>query len=270
MKPIILSFPHSGEEIPSEAVWLHKKPQLVLLCDVDRFVNDLYLSSSFKADCYVVETKYHRYAIDLNRWGSHISLRTVKDCQSLLKEYSSDSLPKQNFVSGLYWEKTTKKEPLLTEPLTIETHKTLLEKYYKPFHNQIAFYQKRILENHKEAYHLDLHSMPSIGTGAHIDKGRRRPEIVVSDCEGRASGADFVKLVIDVYAESGFEVEYNWPYTGGAIIQKHGNPDRLCHSLQIELRRDLYMDEDTKEPLSHYTKIQRRLQDCLESIMKEF
>ena len=37
----------------------------------------------------------------------------------------------------------------------------------------------------------------------------------------------------------------NDPYKGGFITAHHGRPADNIHAIQIEMRRDLYMDEDT-------------------------
>jgi N-formylglutamate deformylase len=46
---------------------------------------------------------------------------------------------------------------------------------------------------------------------------------------------------------------------GYEIVRKHGRPHENRHSLQIELKRTLYMDEDTLEPNAGYAKLQRDL-----------
>lgn len=49
------------------------------------------------------------------------------------------------------------------------------------------------------------------------------------------------------YQQSGFQVAYNWPYVGGGITQMYGDPNNDFHTIQVELNRDLYMDEKTKK-----------------------
>jgi len=43
----------------------------------------------------------------------------------------------------------------------------------------------------------------------------------------------------------------NKPYAGGYITRHYGNPERQMHAIQIEIRRDLYMNELSKEFLEH-------------------
>jgi len=57
----------------------------------------------------------------------------------------------------------------------------------------------------------------------------------------------------------GYTVAINDPYKGVEIVRKHGRPHEGRHSLQIELNRSLYMDEDTLAPNAGYAKLQRDL-----------
>ncbi|MBE8221908.1 MAG: N-formylglutamate amidohydrolase [Bdellovibrionales bacterium] len=257
-KALFVSIPHSGEKIPKEAVWLADKDKDILLCDIDRFVDKLYLPVIKKNKIPSIYSSCHRYALDLNRLETDINSKTVCDSTNTINADST-------LASGLYWTKTTKGDLLLSSPLKLTTHKALLNKIYYPFHDTIKKYQQIFLKNFKKAYHLDLHSMPSVGTQAHIDNGKKRPEVVISDLNGKSCSVDFSNLVKKEFSNY-FEVSYNWPYKGGGITKKHASPKTNCHSIQIELRRDLYMDENTKELLPKHIDIQLKLQKCVTKI----
>ena len=49
------------------------------------------------------------------------------------------------------------------------------------------------------------------------------------------------------FAARGYSVAFNDPYKGGYITTHHGRPAAAIHAIQIELRRDLYMNETTYE-----------------------
>ncbi|HXT97927.1 MAG TPA: N-formylglutamate amidohydrolase, partial [Polyangia bacterium] len=48
---------------------------------------------------------------------------------------------------------------------------------------------------------------------------------------------------------AGLKVAPNDPYKGGYITAHHGRPADKIHAIQIELRRDLYMDEEKFVPV---------------------
>lgn len=256
--PLIASIPHSGEEIPKEAHWLQGKKKDILLCDVDRFVGELYEPSLKKLKIPYAKTPWHRYVLDLNRFENHLSSNIVEKGASVSEE---------GFASGLIWEKTTKGDRLLDEPLKREELEDLLKKYYRPFYKEIQELIEDIKsKNFKQMFHLDLHSMPSLGTSAHKDPGKKRPPVVLSDNDGKTTNSFFKKVVKEAFSKEGFSVVFNDPYKSGAITRTFGKPFLGQNSLQVEINRSLYMDEKSKEKLPDFLSFRKRLSLVLEDI----
>ena len=238
MKPLLATIPHSGEQVPSEAQWLQGLPEPILMCDVDRFVDQLYVETLSKLKIPHVVTPWHRYVVDLNRLPEDV------DQDSVLGSKNASG----QFTSGLHWVKTTKSDVLMREPISLEFHQSLVKNYYEPFHFQVRkIYDDFKKQNHPKIYHMDLHSMPSMGTKAHRDPGEKRKAIVVSDFNGKSCEPWFKDLVIGAFERAGFEVGYNWPYIGGRVTQIYGQPQLGQHALQVELNRAYYMNEETKK-----------------------
>lgn len=237
MKPFFISIPHSGERVPTEADWLRDLPEPVLMCDVDRYVDRLYQPIIKTLDLPSVKTEWHRYVVDLNRIPEDVDADSV----------AGHANPPGKFTTGLHWVKTTRGTRLMPQPIAPELHRQLVERYYAPFHADVrATYQAFRDQGAKKIYHLDAHSMPSLGTKAHRDPGERRADIVVSDWEGKSCEAEFKDLVMEAYAATGLKVAYNWPYLGGRVTQIYGQPAQGQHAIQVEINRALYMDEETK------------------------
>ncbi len=136
----------------------------------------------------------------------------------------------------------------MKEPISQQTHDELVQLIYEPFHAGIREqYQKLHQKGFKKTYHIDAHSMPSVGTSEHRDPGEVRADIVVSDSKGKSCDPRFKDLVIAAYVTAGFKVGYNWPYFGGRVTEQYGDPSRDQHTLQVEMNRSLYMDEKTKK-----------------------
>ena len=128
------------------------------------------------------------------------------------------------------------------------THDTLVQKYFAPFHQNVAtLFSEFKAEGFARVFHLDAHSMPSKGTSAHRDPGQDRAEIVISDFLGKSCSVEYKDLVVSSFEKAGFQVGYNFPYIGGRVTQTYGHPDRGQESIQVELNRKLYMNEETKK-----------------------
>ena len=179
------------------------------------------------------------------------------------------SQPTKKSPSDIHWYKTTKGDRLIKKALSQKLHKNLIKKYFDPFHKKI---QKQITNfKQKESgniYLLDLHSMPSQGLAFHRDQGKSRKQIVIGDNDGRSCSADFKDLVFTAYKTAGFEVAFNWPYKGGAITKNYGRPKLGQNSLQVELNRKLYMDEETKKKSPQYTQVQFQLKRAIAFIVQ--
>jgi N-formylglutamate amidohydrolase len=260
MKPFFISIPHSGERVPQETPWLHGLPEPVLMCDVDRYVDRLYEAVVTRLNLTCVKTQWHRYVIDLNRLPDDV------DADSVI----GSSNPPGKFTTGLHWVKTTKGTRLMPAPMSQALHEQLVERYFRPFHANVAdtyaFFRER---GARKIYHLDAHSMPSVGTEAHRDPGQHRADIVVSDGEGKSCEAAFKNLVIEAYSRTGLNVAYNWPYVGGRVTQTYGQPKEGQHALQVEINRALYMDETTKQLIPDRAHVlMRKLEQAVDHVFE--
>ena len=258
MKPFFVTIPHSGEKVPDYCSWLHGLPEEILMCDVDRFVDVLYEPALEKLQVPFVKTDWHRYAADLNRIPEDV------DCTSVQGNSNKAGLHNR----GFHWVVTTYNHQLMKEPMPLKMHQDLVELVYEPFHKTVRnHYENLHKQGFAKIYHLDAHSMPSVGTKMHRDPGQTRAEIVVSDCHGKSCEKSFVDLVISAYEQAGFKVAYNWPYFGGRVSEQYGEPAKGHHAIQVEMNRALYMDEITKKIKPAHTEIQLKVNKALSLIL---
>ena len=258
MKPLLVSIPHSGEDIVEESYWLQNLDEVTLMYDVDRFIDQMYQPALDKQETPRVITKYHRYVVDCNRWPTDV------DCDSV----KGDKNPSGSHTTGLHWVKTTAGYVLIEKPLKQELHQQILKKYYEGFFQGIdALYEEFKQRGARSIYHLDLHSMPSRGTNAHRDPDEDRSDIVIGNELGTTATKEWTNLVGDAYNKQGFEVRLNHPYTGGTIVEKYGQPQVGRQALMVELNRKLYMDEKTKQIIPEKAEpIKQRLQKVFTEI----
>jgi N-formylglutamate deformylase len=253
---LLATLPHSGEKIPDFCTWLQGLPEEILMCDVDRYIDFLYEPALNELKIPFVKTEWHRYAGDLNRLPEDVDSSTIEN----------HATPRGPHVRGFHWAITTHAHILMPQPMSMETHEKLVKLIYEPFHQKIKETCLQFPDG--PIYHLDLHSMPSVGTAQHRDPGELRADIVISDQLGKSSSAAFRDLVISSFVVAGFKVGYNWPYLGGRMTETYGRPSMGHHTLQVELNRSLYMDEKSKKLKNNYLEIQNKLKLALSSVVK--
>lgn len=116
---------------------------------------------------------------------------------------------------------------------------------YWPYHLALQRLIARSLAEFGVALLLDCHSMPRQSAegddGALID-------VALGDRYGRSCATTVVDHAERLLRGLGLTVARNRPYAGGYITARYGQPKTGVHALQIEIRRDLYMDETTLEP----------------------
>jgi N-formylglutamate amidohydrolase len=262
MLSVILTIPHSGELVPEAATWLKGVPPAVLLTDVDRFVHRLYQPAAEELHLPALMTLVHRYVADLNRYPGDVDVDSVEGARE----------PSGKFPLGFHWVRTTQGHPLIRQPISPALHQKLVVDYHDAFHAEFA---RRIAELHSRfgptqtIYHLDCHSMPSQGTASHQDAGKKRPDVVISDFNGKSASPTFKDQVIAGFAKQGFDVGYNWPYQGGRITQRYGQPEHRHETIQIELNRRLYMDESSRAPLAEFEAVAGRIKQALADLLHQ-
>lgn len=258
--PLLVTIPHSGERIPPQAPWLQNLPEEILMCDVDRYVDFLYEPALNKLSIPFVKTEWHRYAADLNRIPEDVDASSVQGHKN----------PSGSFSRGFHWVMTTYRQPLMSAPMSVDVHSDLVKLVYEPFHEGVRkLYSDFHIKGFEKVFHIDAHSMPSVGTSEHRDPGELRADIVVSDSHGKSCDPRFKDLVIAAYVTAGFKVGYNWPYYGGRVTEQYGIPSKNQHTVQVEMNRSLYMDEKTKKlKVEEARKVQERVLFALSYVRK--
>lgn len=259
MANLMFTIPHSGEQVPECATWLQNLDEKILMCDVDRYVDRLYMPTLQKLQIPSVTTKWHRYAADLNRIPADVDQSSVMGSNN----------PAGMHNRGFHWVVTTQNQSLMSQPMSKETHQQLVDLIYSPFHQEIQSLVSKLKQKDEVIFHVDAHSMPSLGTKMHRDPGQFRADIVVSDCMGKSCSNRFKDLVIAAYATAGFKVAYNWPYFGGRLTEQYGVPAKAHHGIQVELNRSLYMDEVSKHlDLEKAQQVTKKIESAVNYIVQ--
>lgn len=143
--------------------------------------------------------------------------------------------------------------------LTVSEVKRRIDEYYKPYYNALICLINQSQQQHGIAIHFNFHSTPRQGTPHHQD-------IILGNLKGKSCSPALLGFVQDFFKKEGLTTGLNKPYPGGALIRRTHNPEQGCHSLQIELARDLYMDQSS---LTYDPHKGGHLKDTLTRLAKE-
>jgi N-formylglutamate deformylase len=229
--PVVVSVPHAGVRTAGYEETL--TPELDVRGDADLFVDRLYRVGEPDGPETYVSAQLSRFVCDLNRDPDDVAPGAVPEHRA----------PRNVDGRGFIWAVTTTGAPALSRPLTLPewSGRTAIHTAY---HEAISRALLRARARFGFAVLVDGHSMPSRGRAGHSDTGSVRADVVPGDREGTSCSPALRALVIRHFAAAGLSVKPNDPYKGGFITTHHGRPADNVHAIQIELRRDLYMDEE--------------------------
>ena len=230
--PIVVSVPHASVEVGEMAAVL--SPELDVRCDADLYVDRLYHIGEPTGPAACVAARLSRFICDLNRDPDDVSATAVP----------AHPAPRNSDGRGFVWAVTTSGAAALRRPLTLEEWRARAA-IHAAYHGAIAQALERARSRFGFAILVDGHSMPSMGRQGHQDVGRRRADVVPGDRGGTSCSPILSRHVGDHFQARGYSVAFNVPYKGGFITAHHGQPAGGIHAIQIELSRDLYMDEQS-------------------------
>ena len=232
--PLVVSVPHAGLRTAGFERTLN--PELEVRCDADLFVDRLYRIGEPEAPEVYIAAQTSRFVCDMNRDPDDVSVGAVPEHPA----------PRNTDGRGFIWAITTNGVPTLSRPLALDEWRERTA-IHAAYHDAVTRALERARERYGYAILLDGHSMPSRGRAGHKDPGRARADVVPGDREGQSCAPALSRHVGDFFRARGFSVAFNDPYKGGFITTHHGRPADRIHAIQIELRRDLYMNEDAYE-----------------------
>ena len=118
---------------------------------------------------------------------------------------------------------------------------------YAPYHRALQRLLSQAQAEFGNVLLLDCHSMPSL-TADGGPGGAEAVDMALGDRYGRSCAPLVIDHADRFLRRAGYRVGRNRPYAGGQITARYGRPEVGLNALQIEVRRDLYMDERTLEP----------------------
>lgn len=146
--------------------------------------------------------------------------------------------------SGLIHALDANYRPIYSARLPVERVRDRIDHYYLPYHTMLSELLSQRKTKFGVAFQLSCHSMAMVGP---LD-GIRRPDICLGDLDEVTCSPAYRDVVAKVFQRHGLEVTFNKPFRGNELIRQHSNPGAGIHSLQVEVRRDLYLDEETRIP----------------------
>ncbi|WP_299621595.1 N-formylglutamate amidohydrolase [Pelagibius sp.] len=238
--PVVFDSPHSGMRYPEDFGSI--APLSVLRRSEDAFVDELY-SAAPDHGAPLIAADFPRIYIDPNR-------ALIDLDPAMLDGPWPDPLVasrKTELGVGLIWRVMPPDSQIYDRLLSVAEVRRRIETFWKPYHAAVA---KAIDDTHArfgQVWHINCHSMPEMGNSGTEDGPVARAEFVLGDRDGTTCAPAFTAFVAEQLDSLGYEVKLNEPYKGVELVRRYSDPENGRHSLQVEINRKLYMDEERIE-----------------------
>ena len=251
--PLVVDSPHSGRRYPTD--FGHTLPMTTMRRAEDAWVDELVWDApSFGAAFLAAE--FPRAYVDPNRHEHDLDGALMDEP---LPSHANPTY-RSEWGLGVVRRLLGPREPIYDRPLSAAEIDRRIEAYHRPYHDALGAMLDAAHRDFACVYHLNCHSMLSKG------RGIARPDFVLSDGDGETCDPDFRAFVQAKLEAMGYGVSINDPFKGGEIVRRYGRPHEQRHSLQIEIRRGLYMDEKTVEKSADFDAIRTAISELLEAI----
>jgi len=234
--PLIVSIPHSGDQLPPEmerqvvSPWLARK-------DTDWHVEKLY-DFAPELGATVIRTSLSRTVIDVNRDPTGKPLYPGQQTTDLCPTTTFDGEP-------LYRSGQEPKRPEISRRRTA---------YFEPYHRALAEEIARLRGQHGKVVLYDAHSIRS--TIPQLFQGQL-PDFNIGTNDGQSCAPALTAAVEMICDPTGYLRVTDGRFKGGWITRHYGNPAEGVHAIQMELSCRCYLREPDEEHWSARPQYER-------------
>jgi len=238
---VVYSSPHSGSIYPISFQQASALDATALRRSEDAFVDELYTQAP-NAGSPLLRARFPRAYVDPNREAWELDPEMFTDA---LPPQANTRSPRVRAGLGTIARVVTDGAAIYKDKIDFAMAQRRIEKCYMPFHGALAGLLEETFETFGTYLLVDCHSMPSIGGPMDNDPGDNRVDMVLGDAHGSAAAKIVSQTAREILEGLGYRVVMNKPYAGGFTTRNYGKPYEMRHALQIEVNRELYMNEDS-------------------------
>lgn len=242
---MILHVPHASSTIPDQF-----RDQYILSDDelakehlglTDAYTDELFQNPAVQVVCF----PYSRLLVDVERFQS------------------DEQEPMSKVGMGMIYTQTISGRPLRRSLTKLE--RTKLKNLYNKHHLLLTRTVEDELVNNGKSLIVDCHSFPNKPLPCDLNQSPLRPDICLG-VDDLHTPKELVSILKGAFSTLGFTVEINQPYAGTIVPLKWYGKEPRVHSVMIEIKRSLYMDECTGDKLDCFAAFKNHLSQILMAI----
>ncbi len=241
---VIVNIPHASVEIPDFDNYVLSpdavRQEARLLADLytDEMIND-----AENVECVIAPVS--RVYVDTERFADDNKEEAARYGMGVLYTKTHD---------GVY----------LRQPVTAERRSELLKKWYEPHHARLTQAVDTALSKAGKVLIIDLHSYPTRFDMLGI-KGKYTPDVCIG-CDAFHGDITVLEKLVNWCYENKYTSAVNNPFSGSVVPLKHYGKNKTVTSFMLEIRRTLYMNEETFEKTGGFFTLKKALAELMEKL----
>ncbi len=234
--PVMIAVPHAGRTYPGTLLERMRNPGFAALRLEDRLVDRLAEEIAARTGASLLVARAPRAMLDLNRAADDVDWDMFgRGAPPDVGRYTPGRarsglglIPRRLPGLGELWKRRHDEAELAARIAGI----------HQPYHACLAETLAGLRDRWGAALLIDLHSMPPLA----LRGGQPTPEFVLGDRFGSTCHGVLVGSMFNYFAEKRRTTAHNRPYAGGYVLERHADPARGIHAVQLEVDRRSYLD----------------------------
>lgn len=248
--PLILSIPHCGTTFPDEFLKAVTPDVKTLRKNEDLLVYDLLEPAIKDGKIATLKLNINRTFIDVNR--SKLELDP-----NMFYDYPKDELnlnqQRSRYSLGLVHKITADSMPIYAGLISFKEVQERIKNVYDVYHNRLKELIKKTIEKFGFCLVLDCHSMPS--KICSIISESPRIDFCLGNLFDQSCPNKFNFYLENELVKREYYVSKNRPYSGAFITFNYCEPRKKSYTLQLEINRIIYADEEKLEKNNNFQRI---------------
>ncbi len=263
---LVLDSPHSGTDYPADFGFAC--PLADLRRAEDTHVDKLYAFAPALGAAWI-EAHFPRSYLDANRDTLELDTTLLDAAWPGPLTDEPAALTKLQLGKGLIWRCTDDGVPIYQRLLSVAEVQRRISCCWQPYHQAVQQAIETAHARHGYSIHINCHSMPAVA-GSHATEfaGLVHADFVVGDRDGSTASTALSEAIARHLRALGYSVSLNHPYKGVELVRRYGQPAAQRHSVQLEINRGLYMDEQTLALNTGFAPLQAHLRSLVQWLLQ--
>ncbi|MBP5698519.1 MAG: N-formylglutamate amidohydrolase [Alphaproteobacteria bacterium] len=248
--PLILSIPHCGTVFPKEFLKAATPDVKTLRKNEDLFVYELLEPAIKQQNIPTICLNIGRAFIDVNRAKLEID-------PNMFYDYPKDELglnqQRSRYGLGIIHKITADSQPIYSGLISYKEAEARIKNVYDVYHARLKKLIDATIKKFGFCLVLDCHSMPS--KICSIISESPRIDICLGNLFEQSCPNKISFFVENEFAKREYYVAKNRPYSGAFITFNYCEPRKQSYTLQLEINRNIYADEDKLEKSNNFQKV---------------